>query len=239
MRRVKAEAAAGAETDTREAAGRDDLGTLLRSLVRPVWRTLPRRALATAGVLGLLLAGSTRLPDQAPDEELGLLVLRVIALVGALGLAFLLDDPARNTSAAAPVGRVLRTALRLGLAAPLAAVWWTTAVLLIPSAARPHAALVTLEAAATAVGALALATTAVRFTDFAEVGRNTAIRLGSVAAVMFLVPSRWGLLTTPEDRWWEATHLRWAVLLLLTLAICTAWTPEPLKRRRHGRPTGA
>ncbi|MER5434369.1 ABC transporter [Streptomyces sp. NPDC002588] len=204
---------------------------LFGSLVRPVWRTLPRRALATAGGLGLLLAGSTRLPGRAPDEELGLLVLRFVAFAGALGLAFLLDDPARNTSSVTPVGRSARAALRLALTAPLAAVWWLTAVLLLPPATRPQPGRPTLEFAAMAALALALATVAVRFTDSAEVGRSSALWLGTAAALAILTPNRWGLLATPTDPWWQETQLRWAAVLAVTLTVCVAWTPEPLRRR--------
>jgi fluoroquinolone transport system permease protein len=206
-------------------------GALLRALIRPVWRTLPRRALTTAAALGLLLAASTRLPDHAPGTGQGLFVLRLTALTGALGLAFLLDDPARAISATTPVGRPARTILRLALVVPPAALWWTTALLLIPAPTRPALAPVTLEAMATAAGALTLATAAMRFTDTAAAGRATAARLGAGAALMVLVPPRWGLLTTPDDPWWQATQLRWAAVLLVTLALCALWTPEPLRRR--------
>ncbi|KUN80261.1 ABC transporter [Streptomyces griseoruber] len=194
----------------------------------PVWRTLPRRALTIAGAVGLLLAASTRLPDHAPGAGPGLFVLRLTALSGALGLAFLLDDPARNTSATTPVARPLRTVLRLAMALPLTALWWTTALLLVPSPTRPPLLPVTLQAAATTAAALALATVAVRFTDSPEVGRSTAICLLTGAAVAVLTPNRWGLLATPADPWWEPTQLRWAAVLGVTLAVCALWTPEPL-----------
>lgn len=232
MRRLAdmdAETDTDADTDTDTRAARVGL---LRSLVPAVWRTVPWRAPAAAGVAGLLIAGSTRLPDDAPGADLGLFVLRVTALAGAVGLAFLLDDPARNTSAATPVGRAVRAGLRMAFMVPLAVLWWTAVVLLLPAATRPDLAPVTLQAAGTAVGALTLATAAVRFTDRAEVGRRTVVRLATVAVLMILVPSRWGLLATPEDPWWEATQVRWAVVLGVTLTMCAVWTPEPLERRR-------
>ncbi|MFJ8107590.1 ABC transporter [Streptomyces sp. NPDC096132] len=214
-----------------DAAERRISGALLRSLLPAVWRTLPWRALSAAAGLGLLLAASTRLPDHAPDTYQGLFVLRLAALVGAVGLAFLLDDPARNTSAATPIARPTRTVLRLALAAPLTALWWTTVLLLVPSPTRPPLLPITLQAAATTVAALALATTAIRFTDTAEVGRRTAARLGAAAAVVMLIPNRWGLLATPDDSSWEATQVRWAAILLVTLTVCALWTPE---RSGHG-----
>ncbi|MER6558960.1 ABC transporter [Streptomyces sp. NPDC001027] len=210
-------------------------GVTLRALAAPVWRSLPWRALIAAGGLGLLLASTARLPDRAPDPELGRLVLRLTALTGALGLAFLLDDPARRTTAATPVGRASRAALRLALAAPVAALWWTAAVLLVPAPNRPDLIPATVEAAATACAALALATLAVRFTEAAEVGRAAAVRLGAAAGAALLVPDRWGLLGTPADPWWQATQLRWAAVLALALTLCATGTGEPV-RRRYRRP---
>jgi hypothetical protein len=200
-----------------------------------VWRSLPWRPLTVAGGLGLLAAGTLRLPDHAPDVSAGLRALRLIALIGALGLAFLLDDPARNATAATPVGRPRRTLLRLVLVGPLTVAWWAAVLLLVPAAARPALGPATVEAAATAGAALALAVTAVRFTDSAAVGRGAAIRLGLLAAVTLMVPGRWGLTGTPQDPYWAATQMRWAVVLGVTAALGALWTPEPLKGSRYGR----
>jgi fluoroquinolone transport system permease protein len=183
-----------------------------------------------------LPASTVRLSDRAPDPELGRLVLRLTALTGALGLAFLLDDPARRTTAATPVGRAFRAALRLALAAPVAALWWTAAVLLVPAPGRPDLAPGTVEAAATACAALALATLAVRFTQAAEVGNGAVVQLGAVAGVTLLVPDRWGLPGTQADPWWQATQLRWAAVPALTLTACVAATREPVRRRARCAP---
>ncbi|MFJ9717719.1 ABC transporter [Streptomyces sp. NPDC101213] len=216
------------------------LRTLFRSLAPPVWRSLPWAALTATAGSGLLFAASTRLPDQAPGADWGLVVLRLTALTGGVGLAFLLDDPARHTTAASPLGRPLRAGLRLAMVLPLTALWWTAVLLALPGPTRPPLGPVTLEALATAASALALAAAAVRFTDGARVGKRTAARLGALAAVAVLVPARWGLLTLPGDRWWEETHVRWAVLLVLTLVSTALCTPEPLRRPRVrlGLPVG-
>ncbi|MFH9860117.1 ABC transporter [Streptomyces sp. NPDC017202] len=217
------------------------LHTLLRSLAPPVWRSLPWAALTATAGSGLLLAASTRLPDQAPGPAWGLVVLRLTALTGGVGLAFLLDDPARHTTAASPLGRPLRAGLRLAMAVPLMVLWWAAVLLVLPGPTRPPLGPVTLEALATAACAIALATAAVRFTHAAEVGKGTVARLGALAAVAVLVPARWGLLTLPGHRWWEETHVRWAVLLALTLVSTALCTPEPLRRTRvrPGPPDGA
>jgi hypothetical protein len=57
--------------------------------------------LTGAGV-GLLLAGSSLTVAEEPDPFLCLTLLRAAALAFGLGLAFLLDDPARHTTATVP-----------------------------------------------------------------------------------------------------------------------------------------
>lgn len=205
--------------------------TVITALVRPVWNSLPWRALAAAGGLGLLAAASTRLPGQAPDTGTGLALLRLTALAGGLGLAFLLDDPARRTTAALPVGRPVRAWLRLALVAPLLVPWWAAALLLVPAGARPPAGPVTLEAAGTAGAALALAAAWVRFRGEPVPGRGAAALLGWLAIAALVPPRRWSLLVTPGDPNWAATHRWWAALLAAALAAWAACAPEPLRRR--------
>ncbi|RZU14890.1 hypothetical protein EV567_3872 [Streptomyces sp. BK239] len=159
------------------------------------------------------------------------MLLRLVALTGALGLAFLLDDPARHTTATTPLGRPLRAGLRLAMAVPLAALWWTAVLLAVPASSRPPLGPVTLEAAATAVAAVALASAAIRFSDRAEVGKGTALLLGAAAVLTALVPARWGLLTLPGQPWWEEAQMRWAAVLAVMLASAALCTPEPLRRR--------
>ncbi|PAK27911.1 ABC transporter [Streptomyces sp. alain-838] len=202
-------------------------------MVAPVWRTLPWRALAAAGALGLLAAGFPALTGAEPAPWQTLVLLRGVALIGALGLAFLLDDPARHLTTPVPVRRPLRQALRVAMVAPLAALWWTAVLLVAPSASRPPAGDITLEAAV--VGALALAGAAagVRLTDEARPGPAVvaALLLAAVLAPL-LEPDGWALFVPPEDPRWPQAHDRWAALLV---AVAVAWTvcgPEPVGRRR-------
>ncbi|WCN01714.1 ABC transporter [Streptomyces sp. M92] len=203
-----------------------------RALVVPVWRTLPWPALAAAGALGLLAAAAPALTGAEPAPWQTLVLLRGVALIGALGLAFLLDDPARHLTAPVPVPRPLRQALRVALAAPLVALWWAAVLLIAPSASRPPAGDITLEAAAVGVLALAAAATAVRLTDEARPGPAVAaaLLLAAVAAPL-LTPEGWALFVPAEDPRWPDAHDRWAVLLA---AVAVAWAvcgPEPVGRR--------
>ncbi|WP_416974487.1 ABC transporter [Streptomyces sp. 4F14] len=202
----------------------------LPALALPTWRSTPRLAPAIAAGAGLLLVGSTRLADTPPDDLAALNLLRITALMGALALAFLLDDRARNITETAPTPRPLRVALRLVPALLLAALWWTAAVLLVPAASRPSLLPLTLEAGAMATTALALATARVRFTDVAAPGGAAATGTLAVMAVAVVIPARWGLFALPDEPHWPGTHWRWALVLAVTALASAAWTPQPLER---------
>ncbi|MDG9718729.1 hypothetical protein [Streptomyces sp. DH24] len=114
-------------------------------------------ALTACAGTGLLLAAVPRLLPDGPDPWLSLTLLRAAMVCLALVPAFLLDDSARHTTATVPTGRPVRTGLRVRLAVPFVAVWWTAAPHLIPPDVKPPAGAVTLEAATVAATALALA----------------------------------------------------------------------------------
>jgi len=205
---------------------------MTRALLPPVWRALPRRALVTCAAAGLLLAGIPRMQSGAPDPTVGLFAPRAAALVFALGLAFLLDDPARHITSAVPARRPMRVALRVALVAPWAALCWTAALLLVPEEVRPPVGALTLEAAATAVLALTAAALTVRRSQVAEPGvAVSAWLLATAAASFLLLPAHWALLVTPEDPRWDSTHDRWAVLLTVAAAVGARACAEPLRAR--------
>ncbi|MDH6585638.1 hypothetical protein M2161_004744 [Streptomyces sp. SAI-133] len=200
-------------------------------LVVAVARAMPWRAVGTGAVVGLLIVALPRLLSGTPDAWLGLTLLRAAALAFALGLAFLLDDPARRLTSPVPTRRWVRSGLRVALAAPVAALWWAAALALLPKDARPPVGAVTLEAAATAVLALAAAAVAVRFTDEPEPGPSVAAGFLTLALLApLLLPTRWDLFVPVGDPNWQAAHTRWAVLLVSAAALWTACTPEPVCR---------
>ncbi|MFE7983038.1 ABC transporter [Streptomyces cellulosae] len=227
------------DTPVREARR----GVLLQ-LVRPVARTVPWWALAAGGGLGLLAAAVPRLSGGEVTPWAGVTALRAAALCFALGAAFLLDDPARRSTAAVPVRRVLRHALRYALVLPPAAAWWTAAVLLVPEEARPPAGDVTLEAATTLALALAGAAYAVRRRGADRPGQAVSASLLTAAVLApLLSPSDWSLFTAPGDPHWADGHGHWTLLLcgaLLAAAVCCT---EPVRhiqpvRRLRTRPEG-
>ncbi|MFE7166841.1 ABC transporter [Streptomyces sp. NPDC057616] len=205
---------------------------MTRQLALPVLRALPWRAQAAGAGLGLLIAGAPRLTGAAPDAWLALTLLRTAILAHALGLAFLLDDPARHTTATVPTRRALRTALRLALVTPVTALWWTAALLLVPERVRPPVGALTLEAAATCVLALAAGAAAMRLTDAPAPGPSVAAAfLFTAVAAPLLLPDRWDLLVPVGDERWAAAHHRWAWLLAGAVVLWALCLPEPLRRR--------
>ncbi|CAL9501269.1 hypothetical protein SUDANB176_03447 [Streptomyces sp. enrichment culture] len=204
-----------------------------RALAGPVRRTLPWPALGAAGTLGLLLAGAPALAGAEPTAWQTLLLLRGVALTGALGLAFLLDDPARHLTAPVPTRRPVRQALRVALVAPAVALWWTAVLLLTPERTRPPVGGITLEAATICVLALAGAAVTVRLTDEPRPGPAVAAALLLVAVLApLLAPEDWALFTAPDDDRWAAAHDRWAVLLGAGSAVAAVCAAEPLRRGR-------
>ncbi|MEV0223400.1 ABC transporter [Streptomyces sp. NPDC050704] len=206
---------------------------IVRALVLPVARTLPWLPLAAGATVGLLLVGVPRLLSGETADGVALLLLRGAALAFGLGLAFLMDDPARHTTAGVPVRRAVRAGLRVALVAPVAVGWWTAALLLVPREVRPPVGDLTLEAAATAVLALAAGAAAVRLRDEPEPGQGAAAALlftGLVAPL--LMSDRWTLFVELDEDRWDEAHQWWAWLLVGAALVWAACLPEPVRRRR-------
>ncbi|MEU0587095.1 ABC transporter [Streptomyces sp. NPDC006132] len=207
---------------------------LTRQLVLPVCRALPWRLVGAAGGAGLLLAALTRTWGET-GEKLSLPLLRAAVLAFAMGLVFLLDDPARHTTATVPTPRPVRVALRVALVLPAVAAWWTAALLLVPSDVRPPVADLTLEAGAAFVLAVAGAAAALRFSDVTRPGPPVAAGLlTSAVLVMLFWPGRWALFVPVEDDRWAAAHDRWAVVLAGAALVGGVCAGEPVRRWRPG-----
>lgn len=194
-------------------------------------RTLPLGVVGAAGVAGLLLAALTRVTGEA-GERLSLHLVRAAVLAFAMGLVFLLDDPARHTTATVPTPRAVRVALRVALVVPATAAWWTGALLLVPPELRPPVADITLEAGAAFALAVAGAAVAVRFSDVTRPGpRVAAGLLTSAVLVMLFWPGRWALFVPVGDDRWAAAHDRWAVVLAGAVVAGVVGVMEPVRRR--------
>ncbi|MFI0350697.1 hypothetical protein [Actinomadura sp. 9N407] len=204
------------------------------ALIRPAARTLPWKALAGAGGLGLALIAAPAAVGGNGDVGTLLTLLRIAALAGALGAAFVLEDPARDITDVVPVQRPVRQALRVALVLPVVAVWWA-AVLGLGYAGSGGKALpwaeVTLEAAGLFALTLGLAGAAVRFSGATAPGAAVGGAVLAIFVVAAVVPPRFALFVPPEHERFDDTHLIWAAVLVLALLAWAACAREPAGRR--------
>jgi hypothetical protein len=216
------------------------------ALVRPTVRSLPWSLLAGGWGMGLVIAAVPVLFSMELSAAVLVDVVRAAALCGAVGMAFVLDDPARHTTGVPPVPRPLRQALRAAVVLLVGAAWWTTVLGVVRAgadaaqrAALPSGA-VTVEAGALSGLALALAAAVVRFSAVRVPGPAVA---GAVLVLPItagaLLPPRFALFVPPGDPRWEDAHLLWGGVLTAVLAAWAVCGPEPRRRAggvRGGRP---
>jgi hypothetical protein len=169
--------------------------------------------------------------DRTAAKGDAIWLLRVVALLLAVALAFALDDRSRVTVAAVPTPQWWRGGLRVLVAGLPAALVWGGALAWIQhrsGGAVPGGAL-TLEMTALAGVALAVAGGLARWRDQPEPG----LLVGPILLVAgLLVPQlpRQVALAVPPGPDWAAAHLRWSVLLAVTAAVLAASCRDPAAR---------
>lgn len=204
--------------------------TVDAALLRPTVRTMPWRAIGAAGAPGLLLAAAPRLTGGQATARLALDVLRASAAALALGAAFVLDDPARHTTAAVPTRRAVRHGLRVLLVVPVAAVWWTAALLLVPAPVRPG------RGDHPGGGDCPRPRPGRRGARGPSRGRRPAGSGGRRAPAHpggpgpAADPRELGAVHDPGRHGWAADHDRWAVLLCAALLVGAVCATEPRRR---------
>jgi fluoroquinolone transport system permease protein len=208
------------------------------ALVRPILRAIPWWPLSAAGAVALgiaLVPGLT----PAPDVEALALAVRLAAAAGALGAAFLLEDPAERTVATAPSPLLLRRVLRVALILPAGAAWWIAVLALVRTqvggaawAGLPVGGL-SLEAAGLFAVALALAAAGARGAPAELRGPLAACGLLLLLAVAAQrLPPRVAILVEPGSPWWSTAHHNWLVLLAFALAVFALAGSDPARRLR-------
>lgn len=215
----------------------------LPAMLRPTLRAMNWAPFAVASSVGLaILVVPEFITDRLTPATLATLV-RITAACGALGVAFLLDDPALRSTATVPTSRLARHAVRAGLALAVAAVGWGVALLVGSLGAKPSvsAALprggLSLEAAVLVAVALGLAASGLRVNPDGNAGVLAAPALTVVLAALWFIPRRVALILPPADPHWAAAHLRWAGLLAFAAALFL-WASHEAGpgRNRAGRP---
>ncbi len=208
-----------------------------------VWPTL--RAIRHTPVLGALAAGTAIVTVPAaltvtlsPDNLA--VLLRLGMACAAVGLAFLFDDPAKPTTATAPVPAWHGIAVRVAAATVAMAAWWAAAVAITIAGAQegtgdrlPLPGLA-LEAAALGAVAVAAAVVAWRLTARGVVSPTAAPAVLVVFAALAFAPRRLLVFVSVVSPDWDAAHQRLAVLLAGCLAVTLAAAALPPALRRRG-----
>jgi fluoroquinolone transport system permease protein len=196
-----------------------------------------------------LLALTVR-PGLALPAELLVRWLRITMTVGALGCAFLLDDPSEPSTEGVAGSLLLRRTLRVALLLPATTAWWVVALwrvqALHPAVPLPVAAL-TLETVALLAVTMALAAAGSRIAPERRGGVVAAPALLAAVSAALLLPARVELYAQPGSATWTGAHQRWALLLALALAAFAAASRDPAHRRlptqlrnlAHRRPRGS
>jgi hypothetical protein len=215
------------------------------ALLRPTARAMKWGPFVVATVLGLvILIVPEILSDRLTATHLTTL-LRITAACIAVGVAFLLDDPATRSISTAPTAALIRHAVRAGIALPATGIGWAVALTVTTlgtkaavAAALPRGAL-TLEAAALVAVAFGLAAGGLRFTTDGSAGTFAAPTLLVLLAVAWFIPRRAAMILAPTDPHWAASHRRWAAVLIAAVALFIWASREPTPHgHRLGRLVG-
>jgi len=206
------------------------------ALLRPTLRAVPWISVAAGALLGLILvAVPASLVELEPRGWAT--VLRLAAVAGAVGAAFLLDDPADRTTVVMPTPRLLRRAVRVALLLPLLALWWAAALLALRALAGaaqvdglPLAGL-TVEAVALLAAAIAIAALAGGTGDGGVTG---AVGVLAGALLACLPPRPYALVLEPADPAWDGVHGMWALVIAAALiAFAVAGRDPGAQRLTH------
>lgn len=185
-----------------------------------------------AGLVGLILWSTTSLMESFESRQL---YIRTALLVAALGISFVFDDPASETTD--PTPSPLRT--RRGWRTLLGTLPWATlvaATLLTagqgldlvfihsPAVENPlPVGRLLLEAATMAAWGLAIAAViAKRWDD--EPGKFASAALLALYAASWMIPDQWKPWTTPPEQRWETALPYWWIAFALGIAIAMAFS---------------
>ncbi len=200
----------------------------LRQLAPALLRSVRwQPTVAAAGIAAVVLAVRR---DHLAHSAQAILVLRVVALLLAVGVAFALDDRSRRTVQSVPspawwraAGQV-SVALVPALAAWIAALGWvSTRVGDLPVVG------LSLEAAALAAVGLGLAAGLGRWREVPDPGAVAGPALLVSGLIIAQLPERVALLVGPGSSW-TAAHLRWSALLAAAVAVMLLAVRDPAAR---------
>ena len=202
----------------------------LRDLIRPTVR-----AIRWGGIVGASLPAAFVVwhfhNQPFPDAGASTFGLRAAAVMLAMGLAFVLDDPTEDTTGPAPVSILTRRALRIGLALPPVLLLWLVLRAYAGGAVGEEgipAWPLTLEFLTFCAAGLAGAAAGARILSDRLGGLAGAGAIALSALVLAVFPWAFGLLTriagTPQHD--AATPWWWMLAVVFALVWWRMSTPQ-------------
>ncbi len=208
--------------------------TILASL--RATRSTPLLVSACAGALmiGLPVARGLRL-----DLLDASLMLRLTMLVTCAGLVFVLDNRALSLTRTLPQSAALTTSIRMSAALAVFTVSWTAQLILAPRLIPTAAGYSTWGMLIEPFGIIALVWAA----GTARLGRDDAgdasavnlPALGLITAVLFLLPDDVALFVALGSPDFEASRLRWLIVLVAGVAILAVMVLRLARGQRSSR----
>jgi fluoroquinolone transport system permease protein len=182
---------------------------------------------AAAGIVAVIL-GVRR--DHLGHPAQAMLVLRVVALLLAVGLAFALDDRSRRTVQSVPSPAWWRAAGQVSVALVPALAAWIAALGWVSTRAGDLPVLaLSLEAATLAAVGLALAAGLVRWREVLDPGAVAGPVLLVSGLMVTQLPVRVAVVVGPGPSW-TAAHLRWSAVLAAAVAVVLLALRDPAAR---------
>jgi hypothetical protein len=202
------------------------LGQLAPALLRSVrWQPV----VASAGIAAVIL-GVRR--DHLASSAQSVVVLRAVALLLAVGVAFALDDHSRRTVQSVPSPGWWRSAGQASVALVPAVLAWAAALGWVSTRTGDLPVLgLSLEAATFVAVGLALAAGLVRWRDLLDPGTVAGPVLLVSGLMIAQLPERFALMVGPGPGW-TAAHLRWSALLAAAVAVIVLAVRDPAARSR-------
>ncbi|MHC0432300.1 hypothetical protein ACX6XY_19250 [Streptomyces sp. O3] len=189
---------------------------VLPSLVRPELRAARTLPLLCGAVCAVVVAAVPLVSSTRPGVEAAAVLLRVSAVFGVIGLAFLFDDPAARSTTVAPVTCRARRAIRLAAGFLVLTGGWGVAASLTRTAmsdrqSLPIAALAQ-ETSTLALLTVLLALLGLRVTGGQSGSTLAAPGLAVLLAVLLALPQDAALFVSPTDAGWHDAVARWRFL---------------------------
>lgn len=223
-------------------------------LVRPIARSIRWSPLVISGASGAIIVylqtGDACTIEGAGGSCVGLgariSIVRIAAVLIAIGAGFILDDPTEETTAHQPVSLFVRRFTRIAVAAPaVLTFWWLSMALAVRTlddpASFPKGA-VSVELVAIVAVALALAALATPFVPerMGGIAAGPAL-LGFVVGFLLLPPRLAMFVDDPMHERWSGSHEAWWAILGLAALVLLLSSRDPWRRRllgalRVGRP---